>query len=273
MKANKVWAVYFSPNGSTELVTTRIAANLAARLDCDYKVHEFTKPVARKKGLLFSKGDIVVLGVPTYAGRVPNVLLEFLSRMNGIGAFGIPVVTFGNRAYDDSLIELRDIMEKAGIRCIAGCAMSAEHAFSEVLGAGRPDEEDLMELWPFISSVVKKIEGSDAFEMIELPGEPAPYRPYYVAKDEAGNELNFIKAKPVTDPSKCRKCRKCVPTCPMDSIDYNNPQEIRGMCIKCSACIKFCKRQAKSFDDPGYVYHKDFLEKTYAERAKNEYFL
>lgn len=272
MKVNKVWAAYFTANGSTELVTTRIAANLASRFDCDYKVYEFGKVNARRKPLKFDKGDMVVLGVPTYAGRVPNVLLDYLKKMVGTGCIGLPVVTFGNRAYDDSLIELRDIMESAGIRCVAGCAMAAEHAFSTTLGAGRPDEDDMMELWPFISSVVEKVESADEFEMIEVPGEPAPYRPYYVAKDADGNPLDFLKAKPVTDPKKCRKCRKCVPKCPVDAIDYNEPSMITGKCIKCGACIKFCKRQAKSFDDPGYVYHKEFLEKTYTERAKNEFF-
>jgi len=58
--------------------------------------------------------DAVVFGVPVYAGRVPNVLLKYLDKVQGNGALAVPIVLFGNRNYDDALIELRNILEKNG---------------------------------------------------------------------------------------------------------------------------------------------------------------
>lgn len=87
----------------------------------------------------FRQAILSVFGTPVIAGRVPNVLLKYLADIRGNGALGVPVVLYGNRNYDDALIELRDIMEAGGIRTIAAGAFIGEHSFSKVLGAGRPD--------------------------------------------------------------------------------------------------------------------------------------
>lgn len=128
MKFKRVWAVYFSPTGTTKKVACHMADELADLLKakrCDY---DFTLPKAREGFASISgadagdleaseiKGeesgsDLAVFATPTYAGRVPNVLLKYLSSIRGNGAAAIPVVTFGNRNFDNSLIELRDILE------------------------------------------------------------------------------------------------------------------------------------------------------------------
>ncbi|MGN0671023.1 MAG: EFR1 family ferrodoxin [Anaerovoracaceae bacterium] len=273
MKINNVWAVFFSATGTTERIVTRTAANLASRFDASYKVHEFVKPAYRKKPLMFSKGDLVIVGVPVYAGRVPNVLVDFLRKIKGRGAVGIPVVLYGNRAYDDALIELRDIMEGCGIRCVAAAAYIGEHSFSTVLGAGRPDEDDMNTLWKFIDDVYEKVSSSDSFDMIDVPGN-VPYMPYYVPKDDDQQELDFLRAKPITDEEKCVWCRVCAKACPMESINYMKPSEVRGICIKCGACIKKCEKNAKYFDDPGYIFHREQLERDYADiRREPEVFI
>ncbi len=74
---------------------------------------------------------------------MPNVLLKYLETVKGDGAAAMPVVTFGNRAFDDSLIELRDILRDNGFRPFAAAAFVGEHSFSTTLAAGRPDVDDL----------------------------------------------------------------------------------------------------------------------------------
>lgn len=267
MKINNVWAVFFSATGTTEKIVTRTAANLANKFNANYRVYEFTKPAFRKKPLMFQKGDLVVLGVPVYAGRVPNVLVDFLKKIKGRNCIGIPMVVYGNRHYDDALIELRDIMEEDGIRCVAGAAYIGEHSFSTKLAAGRPDEDDMNTLWGFFDKVYEKISDSDSFEKIEVPGN-FPYHPYYVPKDDDERELSFLKAKPVTDEDKCVWCRACAKACPMEAINYMKPAEVRGTCIKCGACIKKCKKGAKYFDDPGYIFHKEQLERNFTDKRR-----
>ena len=87
----------------------------------------------QKRAGIFFRKDIVIVGVPVYAGRVPNVLLKYLNTMSGNGALAIAVVLYGNRNYDDALLELKDILEANGFKVIAGGAFIGEHAFSKTL--------------------------------------------------------------------------------------------------------------------------------------------
>lgn len=54
----------------------------------------------------------MIFGTPVYAGRVPNKVLPMIQGLfQGNDAFAVPVVTFGNRNYDNALIELRNELE------------------------------------------------------------------------------------------------------------------------------------------------------------------
>ena len=90
----------------------------------------FSHPKVRKEEHVFDENDIVVFGTPVIAGRVPNVLLKFLDTIQGGGAMAIPVVLYGNRNFDDGLIELRNILESRGFHTVAGAAFIGEHSFS-----------------------------------------------------------------------------------------------------------------------------------------------
>ncbi len=108
MQAKKIWAMYWSATGTTKTVVTAVAGKMADRLGLPLEEYDFTLPAARQGAPDFGPADVVVFGTPTYAGRVPNVLLKYLATVKGNGAAAVPVVTFGNRAFDDSLIELRE---------------------------------------------------------------------------------------------------------------------------------------------------------------------
>ncbi|MFW6056865.1 MAG: flavodoxin family protein, partial [Chloroflexota bacterium] len=96
MNIKKVWAVFFSATGTTRKVVTRMADGIAGELAVECETIDFTLPAARKDALRFSADDLVILGTPVYAGRVPNVLLKYLGSVQGNGAAAIPVVLFGN---------------------------------------------------------------------------------------------------------------------------------------------------------------------------------
>ena len=116
----------------------------------------------RQETLGFGETDLVVFGTPVYAGRVPNVLLPFYGRIVGGGALAVPVVLFGNRNYDDALIELRNILAADGMHPIAAGAFVGEHSFSRVLGADRPNAEDEALMDEFAARVAELAAGLDA---------------------------------------------------------------------------------------------------------------
>lgn len=274
MKLEKIWAVYFSGTGTTRRTVERIAGGIASRLNLPAESVDFSRPAVRQETLGFGEKDLVVFGTPVYAGRVPNVLLPFLrERVVGGGALAVPVVLFGNRNYDDALIELRNILAADGMHPIAAGAFVGEHSFSRVLGADRPNAEDETLMDEFAARVAELAAGLDAapVKSVAVRGQE-PLRPYYTPRDRAGNPINILKVKPKTDLSRCDGCGLCADLCPMGSIDPADVSAVRGICIKCCACVKACPTGAKFFDDAGYLYHQHELEAQYARPAENEVF-
>jgi ferredoxin/protein involved in ribonucleotide reduction len=277
MKINHVWAVYFSPTGTTKKVVSRLSQSIAQGLGASWQEYSFNLPEARQKDLSFGPSDLVILGVPVYAGRVPNQMLPFIrDQIHGSGTLAVPVVLFGNRNFDDGLMELRNVLAINGFHPITAGAFVGQHSFSEVLGAGRPDHQDMDLVEELAEQTIKKV-----LELKEPPNTPVsvegqdPIRPYYIPKDSQGVPLkDFLKAKPVTDLGKCINCGLCAIKCPMGSIDSEDVSRVVGKCIKCCACIKGCPSGAKYFDSESFLFHLHDLEERYAGiRAESRIFL
>src|SRR5665648_919822 len=134
--------LYFSGTGTTRKVVLSLAKSLAAKTEEPVKCRniDFSLPEARKQAPCFTETDLVIVGIPVYAGRVPNVLLKYLNSVKGNGANAVAVVLYGNRDFDDALIELKDILSENGFKVIAAGAFIGEHSFSKILAKGRPDE-------------------------------------------------------------------------------------------------------------------------------------
>jgi NAD-dependent dihydropyrimidine dehydrogenase PreA subunit/flavodoxin len=269
----KIHTLYFSATGTTEKVVTEIANKISASGDQEAEVHHvnFTLPEARKNPVSFADEDLVVVGVPVFAGRVPNVLLKYLNTIKGNGALAVSVVVYGNRNYDDALIELKDILESDGFKVVAGGAFIGEHSFSDTLAKNRPDEQDMAVVHRFAGQIYQKIAPWDEIQTVVVNGN-RPYRDYYKPKDRDGNPFDFRKIIPKTS-DDCIDCKLCASVCPMGSIHAEEVSEIIGICIKCCACIKQCPVGAKYFDDERYLRHKEEIETTFASRREPEFFL
>ena len=245
------------------------------KIGAEYGTQDFTLPEARNEALSYNAGELVIFGTPVIAGRVPNVLLKYLATINGNNALAVPVVLYGNRDYDDALIELRDILENGGLHTLAAGAFIGEHSFSDTLAKGRPDQSDMEIVKGFANNVADKVATiSDISEIqpITVKGTLAPYRGYYQPRDRAGNPVDIRKVKPLTADT-CTNCLLCAKVCPMGSISFDNVREFTGICIKCCACIKKCPVGAKYYDDEGYLYHKHELEEGLTRRAEPELFI
>ncbi len=275
MERNKVWAVYFSATDTTKKTVLTIADEAARLLGAEREDYDFTLPGMRENGFAAGKDDLVIFGTPVYAGRVPNVLLKYLATIQGNGALAVPVVLFGNRNFDDGLIELRDILENTGFHTVAAAAFVGEHSFSKPLAAGRPDADDMKEALAFAGKVAEKVKGlpeGEAPAPVEVDGVPHPYRGYYQPRDRKGVSIDIRKVKSLVSDA-CDDCKICADVCPMGSISHENVREYTGICIKCGACIKKCPKQARYYEDEGYLYHQHELEEGYTRRAAISLFL
>ena len=84
MEIKRIWSIYFSPVGSTAKVANETASTLRGLIGCDLCRYDFTLPQARESFPELNENDLVVFATPTYAGRVPNVLLKYLETIQAM---------------------------------------------------------------------------------------------------------------------------------------------------------------------------------------------
>ena len=266
MRLKRVCVLYFSPTGGTEKIARAVAGELAGKLGLEQEFFDFTRPKDRQAEYRFGPEDLLVMASPVYAGRLPNKLApEYKAKIFGEGTPAVPVCVFGNRSPDEALRELVLLLEGNGFRTAAAAAFAGRHAFSDKVGEGRPDGDDLEEIAAFAAGAAEKLSG-DSLPALEL--DRSEIGPYYTPLREDGTPAKFLKAKPLTDWSRCSRCGACARFCPMGSIDRETMEAV-GVCIKCQACVRKCTRRAKYFEDPDFLSHVAMLEQNYTRRAEN----
>ena len=274
METRRIHAVYFSPAGATRRLVKHLANALGGG-QAQVEVWDFTLPAGRVNPFRAEAGEVVVAGMPVYAGRLPNLMLPYLNTWSGAGAYAVPVVVYGNRSYGNALIEWRDLLQGRGFLPVGAAAFVGEHAFAPALATRRPDEADFAVADEFAREICRRMDAVEAgkpLPTLEVPGIGAPdYGGYYQPLCENNEPARFLKAKPVTAET-CVACCHCAEVCPMGAIDRENPSLVPGICIKCNACVRECSVGAKQLADPAFLSHVRYLEKHYTAPAPVEWF-
>ena len=271
----KVKIFYFSPTGSTRQAAQHLGDLLGELLGTGVEYRSYTLPREREVLPQVEAGDVVVWATPVYAGRIPNKTLDYVRRaLHADGNRAVALVTFGNRAYDNALAELVGLMEEGGMKPIGAAAMVTRHAFSDTLGAGRPNEDDLAALDRFATEVCEKLSADNAqLSPLAVPGEAHPER-YYTPLNTNNAPAGFLKAKPSCNSELCTRCGECREVCPMGSIgEHEGRPTFDGICIKCQACRRHCPSGAIAFANPEYLSHVAMIERTFAAPKRPEFYV
>ena len=252
----KLYSIVFSPTGGTQ----KAASLLAGALEGEAVQVDLTDSKQDFHTVHLMRDDVAVIAVPSYAGRVPAVAVERLAMLNGCGARAVLVCVYGNRAYEDTLVELEDTAKQSGFRVIAAVAAIAEHSIARQFASGRPDEQDAQQLTEFVRQIQGKLAAGDYSEPA-IPGN----RPY---KKAGGVGI-------VPKPSKeCTKCRVCAEGCPVQAIDPKDPAKVNEKaCISCMRCVRRCPHSARRINPVTLSAVGLALKKACSQRKDCELFL
>jgi len=255
--------VYFSPTKTPQKVLSAVAegtdADSTGQLD-------LTPPAAGGGGTKTVDSDLVIIGAPVYGGRIALEAVHRLKQLRGNGKPAVVIAVYGNREYEDALLELKDIAAEAGFLPVAAAAFIGEHSFASMekpIALGRPDDEDLEAARSFGCLVKKKLKNlSDTI----TPAVPGNY-PYKERKPGRG-------LSPETVESTCTLCGNCAEACPTAAITVSTGVTTdKTSCIICCACVKSCPTGSRVMQDPDIKKVTDWLFTNYSSRKNPETFI
>lgn len=223
----------FSPTGGTRRVSELLCKGFETQTT---HTELCTKPGLEGEVPVIHADDLTIIAMPVYGGRVPAMAVERLRRVEANGSRCAVVAVYGNRAYEDALVEMQDVATAMGFRVVAAVAAIAEHSICRQFAAGRPDEADAKQLASFATAILDKIAKDDSHDLLALPGN----RPY----------KEGIPGPRPTASDACTGCGTCASQCPAEAI---SPDDLRGndvaRCIGCMRCVAVCPVHARSIGD------------------------
>lgn len=259
--------IYFSPTATTQKVVRGIGQGIGIESIKEYNI---TSSDCNFKTVL-DKNSLTIIGIPTYSGRLPISAIERLKKIKANNSAVVIVAVYGNRAFDDSLLELKDIADNCGFKIIAAGGFIGEHSFStseKPIAKGRPDELDLIKIKEFSEKIKNKIntlKTNNIISEVEIPGNfPYKKRP---------------ESRPLISPESnnqvCNRCGKCVEVCPTNAISIIDNKVItnKELCIWCCACVKSCPMYARYFDNKPINAIREKLFSACSERKEPEIFI
>ncbi len=259
MSITRCIIVCFSPTDASR----RLAEAVAQGMGLPVTEHDITLPEGRDAPAPSFDGALVILAAPVYAGRIPVTASEVFAALPGNGAPAVLLVSYGNRHYDDALLELKDLAVGAGFRPLAGGAFVAEHSLDNEeypMAPGRPDAADLQKARDFGKQAMAALQKGPAGEL-SVPGN-TPYRPYPTGP---------VPAPVCTE--ACLLCGTCVDVCPTGAITLDDALvTMDSPCIFCQACVKKCPHDARVADSERARATRERLKPLMSTRREPELF-
>ena len=243
MEIKQVKLIYFSPTGTTQKVLESIAEGIAVE---DVEHINMTLPGGAQQTIPPFSDELVIIGAPVYGGRLPIDVINRFKQLKANNTLAILIVVYGNREFEDALLELKNYAIELGFVPIAGGAFIGEHSFAteEVpIANGRPDSQDVQKARDFGVKITEKVTAlqlNDAQIDLEIPGR-FPYE---------ADGARAMAVSPVTEEGTCTVCGTCASVCPTAAISINGSVSTKiELCIRCCACIKNCPEGARVMED------------------------
>nr|WP_321467480.1 4Fe-4S binding protein [uncultured Desulfobulbus sp.] len=265
MDIKQVRLISFSPTGTTAIILKNIAEGIGAE---QVEQMNLTLPQSAQQKTAVPAEELALIGAPVYGGRLPVDAVKRLQQIQANNTPAVLVVTYGNRAFEDALLELKELTLTLGFVPLAGAAFIGEHSFAtpEVpIANGRPDSEDVEKAVDFGRRVKEHLNAVQSFK--ELQDVPIPGNHPY-------KERHSMSIAPVTHASACTLCGTCVSLCPTGAIRIDGEAVLTTteLCIRCCACIKGCPEKARIWEGRTIADIADRLHQNCSRRKEPEFF-
>ena len=242
--------ITFSPTGQSKACVLSVAKATKKH----FSERDITQPITRQQAV-FYENSLLLLGFPVYGGRVPSLFSDYIKeRLTCKNCKAVAIATYGNRAYEDALVEIEDLLLEKGVPLVGCAAMVCQHSYTEKVGEHRPDIMDFQLLDRLAVSL----------ESATLPVHPAGNRPYRMSM-----VLPSPSYMPVLNEHVCKHCLQCADVCPTGALQTKDS----NLCIHCCACIKVCPHQALSMEDLRFLGTVQRLEATCRAKQSSKLFL
>lgn len=239
MEISTINLVYFSATYTTR----KVIRSLVEQTDKHITEYDITQ-TAPETDIMFESKDLLIAGTPVYAGRIPAVSVNAFNKFKGNNTPAIIACVYGNRDYDDAVLEMKDILENNGFKIISAGVFIAQHSIFPAVGQGRPDKTDMEILRSFGTKsfdIIKRTDNLLSLSSINVKGN-TPYKiPGSIPLKPKGNK-------------NCNECGTCVKLCPVKAIHKSSPRKtLKDICISCGRCIVTCPQKARNFS--GLLYN------------------
>lgn len=248
-----VYKITFSPAGGTAAVADALSS---AWKDGGVRRIDLTKAGADFSAYKFGADDLCIIACPVFEGRIAPTALERLSEMRAEGTPAVFAAVYGNRHFNDALLELEDRLLELGFVPFAGVTAVARHSILREYAAGRPDEEDRAQLKEFSREIKARLESRAGLKAAKVPGN----RPYIVIPSRT--------ACPEFNASLCTYCGHCVTICPVRALNMEI-QTDAARCIRCMRCVAICPHGARFIPQERVDKAKERLGKYFEGRKPN----
>ncbi|MDF9831619.1 EFR1 family ferrodoxin [Parabacteroides sp. PF5-6] len=231
----KINLAYFSATYTTQRIIRQVAAQFGTDAIREYDI---TQQLPTEE-IRLGKDELLILGAPVYSGRIPERAQEAFRYLKGEGTPVVVIAVYGNREYEDALVEMKDLIEANGFRLISAAAFVAQHSIFSHVATGRPDAKDMRLAAEYGKQLAALLDNAEAIEALPLPAIKGN-RPY--------RDIGPSHPMPIRVEEECNACGTCVELCPYQAISAADPRVTDvAQCRSCGRCIVVCPLQVRRF--------------------------